>query len=105
MNIRDFDYQLFEEMIALYPCDPRDSSRLMILNRTSQHIENRKFFEIIDYIKSGDALVLNNTKVIPARLYGRKISGGKIEILLLNQVSEKNTIWECLLRSSRKAKS
>ena len=83
MHIKEFDYQLPSALIAQYPIEKRDRSRLMVLHRKSKAIEHRCFFEITDYLKSEDVLILNDTKVIPARLMGKKQSGGKIEVLLL----------------------
>lgn len=72
MKLSDFDYHLPKELIAKYPAQPRDSCRLMVLNRKDKTIEHRIFRDVIDYLKPGDTLVLNNTKVIPARLIGKK---------------------------------
>jgi S-adenosylmethionine:tRNA-ribosyltransferase-isomerase (queuine synthetase) len=72
MKLSDFDYHLPKELIAKYPVEPRDSCRLMVLNRKDKTIEHRIFRDVIDYLKPGDTLVLNNTKVIPARLIGKK---------------------------------
>ncbi|MCK5186996.1 MAG: S-adenosylmethionine:tRNA ribosyltransferase-isomerase, partial [Deltaproteobacteria bacterium] len=80
MHIREFDYELPAELIAQYPIERRDQSRLMVINRKNKTIEHRQFFEITDYFMPGDVLVLNDTKVIPARLIGRKQSGGKVEV-------------------------
>lgn len=101
MKVSEFYYELPKELIAQSPIDKRDQSRLMVINKTLKTIENKKFIDIIDYLEKGDCLVLNNTKVIPARLYGIKIpTGAKIEILLLKQI-EKN-IWEALVKPGRK---
>ena len=107
MHIKEFDYELPNELIAQYPMERRDQSRLMVLNRKNKTIEHRQFFEITDYFKSGDVLVLNDTKVIPARLIGRKQSGGKVEVFLLKphengSVDEK--IWHCLINCGKKPK-
>jgi len=104
MHLKEFDYQLHPEIIAPYPVSRRDNSRLMVLNRTIKAIENKKFFEISSYMKKEDALVLNDTRVVPARLYGKKGSGGKVEVLLLKQISEKDVIWECLIKTSKKVR-
>ena len=97
-----YDYQLPKELIAKYPVEPRDSCKLMVLNRKDKSIEHRIFRDIAEYLEEGDLLVLNDTKVIPARLFGRKETGSKIEVLLLNQISD--NIWEALGRNIRKIK-
>ena len=80
MKVSDFNYELPEELIAQTPIEKRDESRLMVLNRERKTIEHRKFKDIIEYLEPGDVLVRNNTKVIPARLYGVKETGAKITI-------------------------
>lgn len=100
MNVSDFDYNLPEELIAQVPIEKRDESRLMVLNRDKQTIEHKKFKDIIDYLEPGDCLVRNNTKVIPARIYGRKETGAHVEFLLLNNIE--GDIWECIVRPGNK---
>ena len=102
-RLSDYDYHLPEELIAKYPVEPRDSCKLMILNRENQTIEHRIFRDIIDYLREDDLLVLNDTKVIPARLLGRKKTGAKIEIFLLRPL-EKENIWEALVRNLKRLK-
>ncbi|AEX84912.1 S-adenosylmethionine tRNA ribosyltransferase [Marinitoga sp. 1135] len=102
-KVEDFDYHLPEEYIAQKPAEPRDSSRLMVLNRNIRTIEHKIFRNIIDYLKPGDLMVLNNTKVIPARLYGRKTTGAKVEVLLLEKTHEENT-WKALVKPGSKLK-
>ena len=102
MNVSDFYYDLPEELIAQTPLEKRDESRLMVLNRANQTIEHKTFKDIIDYLEPGDCLVRNNTKVIPARLYGKKATGAKIEFLLLNRIE--GDIWECIVRPGHKLK-
>jgi len=102
VNVSDFYYDLPEELIAQTPIEKRDESRLMVLNREDQSIEHKKFKDIIDYLEPGDCLVRNNTKVIPARLYGKKATGAKIEFLLLNQIE--GDIWESIVRPGHKLK-
>lgn len=105
MKLSDFDYHLPEGLIAQKAASPRDQSRLLVLDRISGKIEHKKFFEIINYFKSGDLLVLNNTKVINARLLGKKAeTGGKIEVFLLkknppNPPLSKGAqeVWQCLI--------
>ncbi len=95
MKTSDFDYDLPESFIAQTPVEPRDSSRLMVLNRKTGQLEHRFFKEIGDYLRPGDLLVVNQTRVIPARLKAWKPTGGKAEILLLRR--EADTVWECLV--------
>ncbi|TDX51035.1 tRNA preQ1(34) S-adenosylmethionine ribosyltransferase-isomerase QueA [Orenia marismortui] len=103
MKVKDFDFELPEELIAQEPMEPRDESRLMVINKTEDKIEDKIFKEIIDYFEPGDTLVRNNTKVIPARLFGHKEkTGGKVEVLLLNQV--KLDQWETLVRANGNVK-
>lgn len=87
-KLADFDYILPQELIAQAPAERRDQSRLLVLDRVTGRIEHRRFFEIIDYLNAGDLLVLNDTKVIPARLLGHRRSGGRVEILLLKRLEE-----------------
>ena len=100
MKLSEFNYELPEELIAQIPIKKRDESRLMILNRKEQTIEHKKFKDIIQYLKPGDVLVRNNTKVIPARLYGKKETGANVEFLLLNNIG--NDIWEAIVRPGNK---
>ena len=100
MKVSDFNYELPEKLIAQVPIEKRDESRLMILNRKMQTIEHKKFKDIIDYLEPGDCLVRNNTKVLPARLYGKKETGANVEFLLLNQIE--GDIWESIVRPGNK---
>ena len=100
MKVSDFNYELPEELIAQTPIEKRDSSRLMVLNKEKQTIEHKVFSDIIEYLNEGDCLVINNTKVIPARLYGKKETGANIEFLLLNRIE--GDIWEVMVRPGRK---
>ncbi|WP_029522968.1 tRNA preQ1(34) S-adenosylmethionine ribosyltransferase-isomerase QueA [Persephonella sp. KM09-Lau-8] len=102
MKLSEFDYHLPEELIAKYPVEPRDSCRLMVLDRRNQKIEHRIFRDIVDYLKEGDLLVLNDTKVIPARLIGRKTTGAKIEVLLLRPYTDNE--WEVLIKNIKRLK-
>lgn len=102
MKLEDFDYELPEELIAQVPIEKRDESRLMILNRKNRKIENKTFKNIIDYLEPGDCLVRNNTKVIPARLYGKKDTGANVEFVLLKQLD--GDIWESIVRPGNKLK-
>lgn len=101
MKTSDFDYSLPLELIAQTPIEPRDQSRLMVLNRSGSSIEHRKFFEITDYLRAGDVLLFNDSRVIPARLNGRKIdSGGRVEILLLRRRDTRT--WETLVKPGKR---
>ncbi len=104
--LSDFDYELPESQIAQMPADKRENSKMMVLNREKLSIEHKHFFDIIDYIDSNSILVLNNTKVIPARLYGVKDTGAKIEVLLLEaqQTQDNKTCWSCLIKPSKRIK-
>ncbi|MDD5341849.1 MAG: tRNA preQ1(34) S-adenosylmethionine ribosyltransferase-isomerase QueA [Patescibacteria group bacterium] len=95
MKLSLFNYYLPKDFIAQKPVRPRDHSRLLVLNRQTGKIEHRHFYNIAEYLKPGDVLVLNNSKVFPARLIGRKPTGGKIEVFLLHQ--ENSNTWSCLL--------
>ena len=93
-----FDYNLPPSYIAQQPAEPRDSSRLLVLHRATGAIEHRRFSDIGDYLASGDRLVGNDSRVIPARLHGHKPTGGAVEIFLLRQLDESGSQWECLVR-------
>lgn len=102
MNTDEFNYELDEKYIAQTPLDKRDESKLMVLNRYDGKTEIKKFYDIIDYLNPGDVLVCNNTRVIPARLFGhRPEKEEKIEVLLLQQIDDK---WECLVKPGKKMK-
>ena len=97
METTQFDYDLPQELIAQTPVEPRDASRLMVVHRGSGRIEHREFHHITEYLRPGDLLILNQTRVIPARLFGRKAgTGGKVELLLLQRQDEQ--LWEALVR-------
>ena len=102
MKVSDFDYELPKELIAKFPVEPRDSSRLMVLHRNTGEIEHRIFRDIVEYLKPGDVLVINDTKVIPARLFGKLETGGKVELLLVRQPGL--GIWEVMAKPARKLK-
>lgn len=102
MNKSDFYYDLPDELIAQTPVEPRDISRLLAYNYSTNTIEHRHFYNISDYLKKGDVLVINVTKVIPARLFGNKESGARIEILLLKRLNL--TDWEVMLRPAKRLK-
>lgn len=103
MHINDFDYKLPEELIAQKPQKDRDKCRLMVLRRKDNSIENRHFFDILEYLKEGDCLLLNDSKVIPARLYGIKEgTGARIEFLLIKRIE--GDIWETMVRPGKRLK-
>ena len=102
MNKSDFFYELPEELIAQHPAQKRDESRLLVLNKNTGEISHRHFFDITEYLRPGDCLVLNDTKVLPARIYGTKIpTGAKVEFLLLKDRGE--DIWECITGPGKRA--
>lgn len=103
MNVKDFDYELPEELIAQDPLSDRSASRLMVLDRKTGAVAHRHFSDILDYLAPGDCLVLNNTKVIPARLWGEKEdTHARIEVLLLKR--REDDVWETLVRPGKKAR-
>ena len=100
MKVSDFNYELPEELIAQHPYDKRDEARLMVLNKENKTVEHKVFKDVIDYLNPGDCLVINNTKVIPARLYGKKDTGANVEFLLLKRIEEDT--WEAMVRPGNK---
>ena len=103
MKLSDFDFDLPEQLIAQHPSDKRDESKLLILHSNTGEIEHKHFYDIIDYLKPGDVLVRNNTKVLPARLFGEKEgTHAHVEVLLLNQIE--GDIWECLTGNAKPIK-
>ena len=103
MKLSDFNYNLPEELIAQDPLEKRDNSRLMVLHRETGELEHKHFYDVIDYLNPGDCLVVNNTKVIPARLMGvKEETGASIEVLLLKRREEK--VWETLVKPGKKAR-
>ena len=103
MKTSDFNYELPEELIAQTPLERRDASRLMTLRRSDGALEHHHFYELPDFLKPGDCLILNNSRVLPARLLGQRLpGGGACEVLLL--IDRGNKIWECLVRPGRKMK-
>ena len=102
MKKSDFFYELPEELIAQTPLEKRDGSRLMRLSKESGEIEHRHFYELTEFLRKGDCLVLNNSRVLPARLIGCRKTGGAVEIVLLRDLGE--GLWECLSRPGRKTK-
>ena len=103
MHINDFDYNLPEELIAQFPADKRDHSRLMVVDRSTGSVEHRHFYDILEYLKAGDCLVLNNSRVIPARIFGVKAStGARVEFLLIRR--KDGDRWETMVRPGKKIK-
>ncbi len=103
MRTSDFNYYLPQELIAQTPLEPRDHSRLMVLGRSDNSLNHRSFFEVVDYLRNGDVLVFNDSRVIPARLSGRKAdTGGRLEILLLRQLDSGG--WEALVRPAKRTR-
>lgn len=103
MKLSHFEFKLPDELLAEYPSEHRDESRLMVLNRKTQTIEHKLFKDIIDYFDEGDVLMLNNTKVFPARMYGNKEkTGAKIEVFLLRELNAENRLWDVLVDPARK---
>ena len=100
MKTQDFWYDLPEELIAQTPLEKRDSSRLLVLDRSSGKTQHKHFFDIIDYLNPGDCLVMNDSRVLPARLLGHRPTGGAVEVLLLRDIGNKQ--WECLCKPGRK---
>ena len=102
MLLSEFDYELPEELIAQRPSDKRENSRMMVLNRDEHKILNKHFYDIVDLLDENHVLILNDTKVIPARLYGYKDTGAKIEVFLLKERENKN--WEVLIKPSKRVR-
>lgn len=102
MLLSEFDYELPEDLIAQLPADKRENSRMLVLNRDKHSVSHKHFYDIVDLIEPNSLLVLNNTKVMPARLYGTKETGAKIEIFLLKQ--KENDNWEVLIKPSKRVK-
>ncbi len=103
MKLSNFGFELPEELLAEYPSEHRDESRLMVLNRKEQTIEHKQFKDLIDYFDEDDVMILNNTKVFPARLYGNKEkTGARIEVFLLRELNEEQRLWDVLVDPARK---
>lgn len=102
IKVDEFEYHLPSELIAQQPSEKRELSKMMVLNRQDKSIEDKYFNDILEYIQGGDVLVINNTKVIPARVFGKKETGAIIEIFLIRNIE--NNIWQCLLRPQKRIK-
>ena len=103
MKTHDFWYNLPEELIAQTPLEKRDTSRLLVLDKDTGNIQHKTFFNIIDHLHPGDCLVMNDSRVLPARLLGHRPTGGAIELLLLWDLGEKK--WECLAKPGKRLKA
>jgi len=105
MKLSDFRYPLPRNLVAKYPASPRESARLMVVSRTDESITTRKFSDIVQYMKKGDCLVVNETKVFPARLFGRKEkTNAKIEVFLLRELNKEENIWDVIVDPARKVR-
>ena len=103
MKLSKFKFELPEELIAQRPTPNRDESRMMVVNRKEGTIEHREFKDIMDYLNEGDVMVMNDTKVFPARMYGNKEkTGAKIEVFLLRELNGENLLWDVLVDPARK---
>ena len=104
LKTSDFDYELPQELIAQTPIEPRDHSRLLVINRSDGTIEHRRFDDIVSLLNPGDVLVLNDSRVLPARLYGRRVDTNRpVELLLLRRLEA--GVWESLARPAKKGKA
>ena len=105
MKLSDFRYPLPRNLIAKYPANPRDTARLMVINRADESITSKKFSDIVQYFKKGDCLIVNETKVFPARLFGRKEkTNAKIEVFLLRELNKEENIWDVIVDPARKVR-
>ncbi|MDD4320237.1 MAG: tRNA preQ1(34) S-adenosylmethionine ribosyltransferase-isomerase QueA [Acidaminococcaceae bacterium] len=100
MQVKDFDYELPKELIAQHPLEPRDHSRLLVVDKGNGKMEHRHFYDLVEYLKQGDLLVFNDTRVIPARLHGYKDTGARVEVFLLTRLNTND--WEVLVKPGRK---
>src|SRR5512137_2561810 len=108
MKLEEFNFHLPEELIAQHPCDLRDQSRMMVVKKNTGETEHRTFHNLPEYLKKNDVLVINDSKVIPAQLIGKKETGGIVEILLLSkrhEDSESSQTWEVLLRPAKRVRN
>ena len=103
LTTEDFNYNLPDELIANYPLKKRENARMMVLHKNSKTLEHKHFFDIVDYLKKDDVLVLNNTKVFPARIIAKRATGGEVEVFLLNPEGKDNR-WFCLMKRSKRVR-
>ncbi|MCF8432294.1 MAG: S-adenosylmethionine:tRNA ribosyltransferase-isomerase, partial [Melioribacteraceae bacterium] len=105
MKLSDFRYNLPKTAIAKFPVEPRDEAKLMVLDRANQSIEHKKFSDIVDYMSKGDVLVVNETKVMQARLFGNKErTNAKIEVFVLRELNQEENIWDVIVDPARKVR-
>ncbi|MDP4865509.1 MAG: S-adenosylmethionine:tRNA ribosyltransferase-isomerase, partial [Crocinitomicaceae bacterium] len=103
MKLSEFSFDLPNELIAEYPSENRDEARLMVINREKNTIEHKLFKDIVNYFSEGDVMIMNNTKVFPARMYGNKEkTGAKIEVFLLRELNRESLLWDVLVDPARK---
>jgi len=104
LMLADYDYELPKEKIAMHPLQDRPAAKMLVLDRKSEKMEQKTFRDLTEFLKQGDVLVLNNTRVIPARLLGHRLTGSKVEVLLLKKIDsgKESSVWECLLKPSGK---
>lgn len=103
LKLSDFNYSYPKELVARYPAEPRDAARLMVVDRSKRTVEHRSFRDIVDYFTAGDVLVVNDTQVFPARLYGNKDrTGAKIEVFLLRELNAESRLWDVIVNPARK---
>jgi S-adenosylmethionine:tRNA ribosyltransferase-isomerase len=103
MKLSEFDFELPEELVANYPSENRDESRLMVIHRATGQIEHKLFKDVLDYFSEGDVMIMNNTRVFPARMYGNKEkTGAKIEVFLLRELNRESLLWDVLVDPARK---
>lgn len=100
MQVSDFNYELPKELIAQHPMEPRDHSRLLVVNKDTGDLEHKHFYDLPEYLRPGDLLVFNDTRVIPARLHGFKSTGARVEVFLLTRIN--GTDWEVLVKPGRR---
>ena len=105
MKLSDFKYNLPKTVIAKFPASPRDSARLLVLDRKNETVEHKKFSDIVNYMSKGDVLVVNETKVMQARLYGKKErTNAKIEVFVLRELNKEENIWDVIVDPARKVR-
>jgi len=103
MKLSDFSFDLPEELIAEYPSENRDEAKLMVIHRSTGKIEHKLFKDLINYFSEGDVMIMNNTRVFPARMYGNKEkTGAKIEVFLLRELNRESLLWDVLVDPARK---
>ena len=103
MKLSEFNFDLTQELIAEYPSENRDECRLMVINRKTRKIEHKLFKDVLSYFDEGDVMILNNTRVFPARMYGNKEkTGAKIEVFLLRELNRESFLWDVLVDPARK---